>query len=248
MGAAALRRPAIGPWTAIVVFILLWMTVMTVGTALRDFVVPNPPLGSPQDNIAFRLATSLPLSWIALGLTLLLARWRGQRPTDLGWRKPGSLWGWLAAFAVTAYLIWGSFRSPYCRGICFIDPHAWLTDWSPFRTLTSIAVGLTAGFCEEITFRGFVMTQARDGGAPVAVQIVLSGLLFGLAHLGIAGLSGHFDPVAAISVVASTTVFGAVFAAIYVLGRRSLTHVILAHGLFAFVTEPWLLLWTLKPH
>ena len=48
------------------------------------------------------------------------------------------------------------------------------------------------------------------------------------------------------SVVASTTVFGMVFAIVYALGRRSLTHVILAHGVFAFVTEPWMLIWGLN--
>jgi membrane protease YdiL (CAAX protease family) len=245
MSEVAIRRPAIGPWTALLAFVVLWMAMLAIGPLFRSMVQPFFRIETPREIVAFRLAFGLPFTWLALGGTLLLLRWRGQSLSDLGWRRPAAIWGWVAGFAIVAFFLWGSFKSPSCRGMCFIDPKLWLTDWSLFRLLSSVAIGVTAGICEEISFRGFVMTQARDGGTPLPVQALLSGLTFGVAHIAIAGLSGRFDPTAAIGIVSSTTVFGIVFAVVYLLGRRSLTPVILAHGVFAFTTEPWMLLWGL---
>jgi membrane protease YdiL (CAAX protease family) len=50
-------------------------------------------------------------------------------------------------------------------------------------------------------FRGFAMTQARDAGAPLALQIVLSAIPFGLAHLSTATIGGKFDLIGGISAV-----------------------------------------------
>lgn len=238
------RRTSIGAWQAIGLFVTLWVAVMIAGILLRS-VVPHASPQSPRDIVAFRVAWGLPFSWIALGGTVVLLRLRGQTLRDIGWGRPASPWGWIAAVAVVAFFLFNSFRTPACRGLCFIDMHAWLTDWSPFRIATSLAIGITAGICEETMFRGFVMRQAGDAGLHWSLQAVLSGVLFGVAHAGIAGLSGRFDPAAAVAIVLSTSVFGTVFAVVYLLGRRSLVPVILAHGLFAFTTEPWMLLWGL---
>ena len=246
MSDAAIQRPTIGPWAALAAFVAVWTLTLVLGPLLRDAIVPAVHLDTPRAIVGFRLATGLPYSWLALGGTILILRWRGQRLADIGWRRPAGIWGWLAASAIVAFFLWSSFRRPGCQGLCFIDPHAWLTDWSPFRLATSVAIGVTAGVCEEICFRGFVMTQARDGGAPVVVQVLLSGLAFGLPHIPLAMLSGHFDATAALSIFGSTMVFGLLFGVAYLLGRRSLTPVILAHGIFAFTTEPWMLLWGLN--
>jgi membrane protease YdiL (CAAX protease family) len=115
-----------------------------------------------------------------------------------------------------------------------------------FRVVTVVVIGFTAGICEETMFRGFVMSQARDGGAPAWVQVILSGVLFGAAHFGIGGISGHFDLAGALGASASTTVFGCAFALVYLAARRSLTPGIVGHGLFAFITEPWTLLYVVS--
>jgi membrane protease YdiL (CAAX protease family) len=238
-----IRHPVIGPWQAILLFIALWIAVTAFGPLLRAMLGVHPT--APRDIVAWRAATGLPLSWLALGGTALILRLRGQGLADLGFAKRARPWGWIAAAAVVAFFLWNSVKTPYCRGQCFIDPAQWLSDWSAFRLATSVAIGVTAGICEETMFRGFVMAQARDGGAPAWAQVLLSGVLFGVAHAGLAGLSGHFVPAAAIGIVAGTTVFGAVFALVYLAAGRSLVPLMLAHGLFAFTTEPWMMLWGL---
>lgn len=236
------RKPSIGAWQALLLFVLIWVVSMTAGPALRGFIQPYVSLNTPRDIVAFRTAFGLPVSWLILGATVLILRLRGQRLSDIGWRSPGKIWGWLLAAAIVAFFVFSSFRGPSCRGMCFIDPHLWLTDWSPFRTMTSLMIGLTAGICEETMFRGFVMTEARDGGAPVWLQIVLAGVLFGLAHFSIGGFSGHFNLAGMFSALMSTTVFGVLFAFVYLAAGRSLIPGIIGHSVFAFTTEPWMLL------
>jgi len=234
--------PRLGAWQAILLFVLLWCGVMATGAILRGFVLPAASLKAPHDIVAYRMALSLPLSWLALGGTILILRLRGHRLPDIGWGRRGAVWGWLLAAAIVAFCVVNSVRSPYCHGLCFIDPAAWLSDWSPFRLIMSVAIGFTAGICEETMFRGFVMSQAREGGAPVWLQVLLSGVLFGAAHFGIGGFGGAFNWIAAFGAAFSTAVFGCLFALVYLLARRSLTPGIVGHGIFAFVTEPWMLL------
>jgi membrane protease YdiL (CAAX protease family) len=46
-----------------------------------------------------------------------------------------------------------------------------------------LALAVTAGLCEEFLYRGFAMAALGRLGLPVALVIVLSSILFGLAHL-----------------------------------------------------------------
>jgi membrane protease YdiL (CAAX protease family) len=174
---------------------------------------------------------------------VLILRFRGQTLADIGWGKPSLIWGWMLALALVVFFAWSAFQSGANRpAVTSLDAHAWLTDWSFYRIGLALSVAITVGICEETIFRGFVMTQARDAGVPLVLQIVLSGVLFGLAHLSIASVGGKFDMIGAVSAVASTTVFGILFAIAYLLGGRSLTPVIVAHGIFGFIFEPWMIL------
>jgi membrane protease YdiL (CAAX protease family) len=82
----------------------------------------------------------------------------------------------------------------------------------------------TAGFGEELIFRGFLMGGlarcfGRSRAAWVAA-VVFSSILFGLIHHG-TGIGG----------VLSTGITGAVLAGVYLLSRRSIWAPFLAHGL-----------------
>ncbi len=104
------------------------------------------------------------------------------------------------------------------------------TDWSFFRIAIALGIGISAGICEETVFRGFVMGQARDGGAHWIIQIILSAVLFGAAHVGWGGMSGHVQMQQAIGAMSATAILGLMMAISYVAGGRSLTPVIIAHG------------------
>jgi membrane protease YdiL (CAAX protease family) len=239
------QNTSFSPIMALVLYFALYAVVLVVAAPMvRAWAAPHFDLGSVRGMTAFRGVSSIVFGWLNLAFAILILRLRGQTLADIGWGQPGAIWGWIAAIAIVGLMLWFSFSSfdPARPRVGPLDARTWLSDWSFFRISLMIGIGLTAGICEETIFRGFVMTQARDAGAPVLLQIVLSGLLFGLAHLGIAMMSGQFNMAAAVGVVTSTTVFGMLFAIVYLLAGRVLTPGIVGHGIFAAVTEPWMIM------
>jgi hypothetical protein len=203
-------------------------------------LMPHFDLTNVRDMAAYRACGSIVLDWAEVFAMILVLRLRGQRLGDIGWRKRSPIWGWLAALAAVAVYAGFASMGPMLKGAPV------LTDWSVFRIAMALGIGITAGFCEEAIFRGFVMGQARDGGAPVVVQLLLSAVLFGLAHGGWGGMTGKFEVGAMIGAMVSTAILGAMLAGVYLLSRRSLVPAVFAHGVIDMVIEPWLILFALS--
>jgi len=53
---------------------------------------------------------------------------------------------------------------------------------SPVEITLWILLCLTAGFCEEIAFRGYLQKQFHAFTGSIAVAVVLQGIVFGIAH------------------------------------------------------------------
>jgi membrane protease YdiL (CAAX protease family) len=54
---------------------------------------------------------------------------------------------------------------------------------SSVELLPYLALAATAGICEEFLYRGFVMASLLRAGLPTWSVVLLSSILFGLAHL-----------------------------------------------------------------
>jgi membrane protease YdiL (CAAX protease family) len=54
-----------------------------------------------------------------------------------------------------------------------------------FHLFSALTVGITAGFCEEVLYRAFLMTEFAEAGYNQTMQVVLPGLVFGLSTLAI---------------------------------------------------------------
>jgi membrane protease YdiL (CAAX protease family) len=233
------RRPWLGAVPALVLFVIIFAGIYWGIHVLSALATPYFHLDSPREKTAFSVLTSIVLLWTELAAMLLVLRLRGQTFADIGWRKRASIWGWSAAIVLTlgyaGLMLLGPLRSQPI-----------LSDWSFFRIATGLGVGITAGVCEEAIFRGFVMTQARDAGLPVIVQVALSALLFGLAHIGWGTMTGHINVGALLGSIGATAVLGALLGGVYVLGHRSLTPVMAAHGAIDIAIEPWLMLFALS--
>jgi len=182
--------------------------------SLLDLVVP--PLGIPASILAI---------W-------LLLRAQGRTLAVVGVRRPDHGWGRTIAFGVGGallLLLLGQFVYPLLRGVFGLPPQ----DISSYETIEgnrrmlAIFLGVswtTAGFGEELIFRGFLMAGlarllGRDGKA-WATALVLSSAIFGLVHLR-TGWGG----------VMTTGLNGAVLAGIYLASRRSIWAAYLAHAL-----------------
>lgn len=237
--AEIVRQPRIGAVPALLLFIVLFVGVYWAVHVLSAQLAPFFRLETLREKGAYKASVSVVLDWAAFGAMLLVLRLRGQTLRDIGWRKPGSLAGWLTAAVVAVAYVGFTSLGP-------LKNAPMLTDWSFYRIGLAVSVGLTAGICEEAMFRGFVMTAARDTGAATWLQILLAAVLFGLGHVGWGGMGSGFSIGAAIGAMISTTFLGAMLAGVYVLGRRSLMPAIAAHAAIDMVIEPWLILFALS--
>ena len=95
--------------------------------------------------------------------------------------------------------------------------------------LKSVPTSLSAGFCEEFLFRGFVILLISRAGASQKWQIIWSSLAFGMGHI-------FWGPVGMLFTVA----FGATFA-VATLRRGNVWPVVIAHSVLNLCVEPALL-------
>ncbi|HET7174477.1 MAG TPA: CPBP family intramembrane glutamic endopeptidase [Gammaproteobacteria bacterium] len=145
--------------------------------------------------------------------------------------RHGAALGWLLALAVTVAYVVSSLHLPSVRAN-LVRPS--------MLKLLALPMALFAGILEEAVFRGALMDHLARQGSSVAVQILLSGLTFGLAH-GIWGLFGK-SLRATLGATFVTGVLGAALAVVYLASGRLLMPCIAAHFIIDALIEPGIVL------
>jgi hypothetical protein len=107
--------------------------------------------------------------------------------------------------------------------------------------LLGILSAVVGGIVEEVFFRRWIMDNFMSGGFAPILQVIISGVAFGLVHTSWTLLAKR-DFKATLPAILSTTVLGIVLAIIYLAGGRNLGPCIFAHVLINIVIEPWLML------
>ena len=107
--------------------------------------------------------------------------------------------------------------------------------------LLGILAALVGGIVEEVFFRRWIMDHFMSGGFAPILQVVISGVAFGLAHYSWTLLTKRGIKVT-LPAILSTSVLGIFLAIIYLAGGRNLGPCIFAHVLINIVVEPWLML------
>jgi hypothetical protein len=136
--------------------------------------------------------------------------------------------GWIsatvAALAYIAYSVRGLHLQPYMRNV------------SAFRLLGPL-MAIPSSILEEIFFRQYAMNVLARWGQGVAVQVVVSALVFGVLHAAW-GFRGGIR--ALLGALVATTLLGAMLAIVYLASNRVVFPCIAAHFAINFVLEPWL--------
>lgn len=129
--------------------------------------------------------------WLLTPLVLSWWLWSGRALTALGLGVPGG-WGfWIGAVVVVALAIVLGLQVAAVRS----SPEAQAQVRKQLRGVPALLVprdvserrewvglSLTAGFCEEVLYRGFVMWYLMTW-LPGAAAVLVSAVLFGVAHL-----------------------------------------------------------------
>jgi len=162
-----------------------------------------------------------------LAVILVWQRSRGLSLAELGWRRPTT------RTAVAIALMMGAL---YITGAYF-GARQLLKDVDVLEiTLVRLAlvpVGIFMAIAEETMMRGFFMTELHRARVSAWIQIVASGACSAVYH-------SLQDP-SFVGFLPSFVLF-TLHAGLYVLGKRSLTPVSLAHGIYNAFGEPYLLM------
>ncbi len=135
-------------------------------------------------------------------------------------------WG-VAALVVISY-VWGA------ASISNVRQHMF-----KFNKLKYLALvgALISGVFEEILFRKILMDYLQTEGFNDFLQIIISGLAFGIAHL----VWGVKDLSAAINATFYTFFLGSGLALIYIMSDRNLALCIIVHTIVTGLIEPGLI-------
>lgn len=211
--------PAIAPW---------WHTVLLI-VPLLSFSV----LGSlkpahhalSQHHIAQYIAT-LAWEWILAALVFWGIRIRRtslrqllgtRRPTLRAWRDDLVI---AAAFWIASVIILAAIGVLF-RLAHLATPQKALAQLAPQNALELFlwfALSISAGICEELTFRGYLLQQFSRASGNLWIGVLGSSLLFGIAH-GYEGASGMI----------AIAIYGALFCWLALI-RRSLRPGMIAHA------------------
>lgn len=173
------------------------------------------------------------VEWLFLIASWLVLRSRRSSFTDLGvWRR-GTWAAWVLALALAALAIGSNLRFLPRMNV----PISYVFFPRGFHLVAALLLGITAGFCEEVLFRAFLMTEFAKAGYNKFIQVVIPGVAFGLAHAGYLSLGFLIW----LRIAIPTALLGMLWGIAYLLGRRSLIPEIVAHFLNDSTALPWVI-------
>jgi membrane protease YdiL (CAAX protease family) len=210
------------PWDIWLIFFVLGVVVPWRGRHRLRKLLAQPP-GEPAERISLYSST-IAFQWIAVALTAWRAWAHGFTFAQLGlvannpWRLGG-----VAIIGAALLATWQWFnlrrigRSQHPARARMQALAERILPRSPIERGLFFSLAVTAGICEEFLYRGFAIATLNRANLPLWSVVVLSSLLFGLAHLyqGRGGLVG-------------TTVLGLLFGAVRVV-FASVAPVVLWH-------------------
>jgi membrane protease YdiL (CAAX protease family) len=107
--------------------------------------------------------------------------------------------------------------------------------------LLGILAAVIGGIVEEVFFRRWIMDMLMSRGFASIIQVIVSGVAFGLAHASWTLLAKR-DFKVTLPAIMSTSILGFFLAIVYLAGGRNLGPCIFAHVMINVVMEPWLML------
>lgn len=200
---------------------------------LISISLPLASHGSPERRFLLWSAEGAVVLWAFVIVLWFVLRRRGLSFRLLGVWRLGTWPAWGLAVLFTTLSIVSNLRFlPRMRvpiSYAFLPPGLHLP--------AALVIGITGGFCEEVLFRAFLMTDFARAGYGKIIQVIVPGLAFGLAHAGY--LNQGFLPW--LGLMLPIAFMGMMWGTAYLLGRRSLLPAIVTHFLNSATAVPWIL-------
>jgi len=211
------------PWDFWLIFLFLSVVIPWRGYTRLKKLLSLPTVDTKQKLALY--AATIAFQWVLVGLVAWRSLVRGLTIEELGLGFHG--WIEIVASGLLGAVFIGGLQWLNLRRIGKMEGEApellrklasRLLPVSLGEYLPYSALAITAGICEEFVYRGFVIAAFSKAGLPLWVVVIVSSVLFGLAH-AYQGRGG----------IVSTGIFG-VMLAIGRLGFGSLVPVMMWHA------------------
>jgi len=186
------------PWDLWLIFLVLGVVVPWRGRIRLRELLAKPHIGAAE-RVSLYVST-IAFQWFAAGVVGWRAWAHGFHAAELGF-VVNSRWKIalvsIAGAGVMATLHWLNLRRMGRPGTKVPEALRALAErilpQSTVEMPLFFAMAVTAGVCEEFIYRGFAMAAFTRTGLPGWIVILISSVLFGLAHL-YQGRGGFWAP------------------------------------------------------
>ncbi len=176
------------PWDILLIFFVLGVIVPWRGRAKLQHLLAKPHV-EPGERLSL-YCTTIAFQWLATAVAAWRAWAHGFTATQLGLAMPEPLTVTVIAVfgaAVIVTLQWLNLRRIGRSASLLRRPLQALAErilpQSTMELIPFFALSVTAGLCEEFLYRGFAMAMLSRAGLPTGVVILVSAVIFGVAHL-----------------------------------------------------------------
>lgn len=176
------------PWDILLIFFVLAVIVPWRGRAKLKHLLAKPHVESAERISLYR--STIVFQWLATAVAAWRAWVHGFRAAQLGLAIPEPFTLVIIAVFGAALIVtlqWLNLRrmgrsvSPLRRPLQALAER--ILPQSTRELIPFVALSVTAGLCEEFLYRGFAMAVLSRAGLHIGLVVLLSSIIFGLAHL-----------------------------------------------------------------
>jgi uncharacterized protein len=219
VAASSPTRPMIAPAWHTVGFIVIFVGLAVLGGFFQHAARQHPQTVGQSTPAVPRYISVIVIEWLLVLYVRMGVRKRNVRLRELvggRWSTPGEILRDIALAAV----LWGLWIGVQRLNVFGSSPNTaqGLLPKGIIESLVWLPVALSAGFCEELAFRGYLQRQFQAIVGSATLAVLLQAVIFGVGHL-------YEGPEA----VARITLYGVLFG-LMAAWRRSLRPGMIAHA------------------
>ena len=208
----------IAPVWHTIVLITIFIGLSVVGGFFQHAAKQGPPETVPHTNAVPGYVSLIISEWLLVLYVRMGVQKRGVRLRDLvggRWATPKDVLKDIA-LASALWALWTFLQNPHILG--GTNAAQGLLPKGNLESLVWIPLALSAGFCEELVFRGYLQRQFQAVTGSVGLAVLFQAIVFGVGHL--------YEGVAPVALIALYGVLYGLLAA----WRKSLRPGMIAHA------------------
>ena len=212
------NRQLIAPAWHTIVLITIFIGLSVVGGFFQHAAKQRPPETAPHTNAVPGYVSLLISEWLLVLYVRMGVQKRGVRLRDLvggRWATPKDVLKDIA-LAAALWALWTFLQNPHVLG--GTNAAQGLLPKGNLESFVWIPLALSAGFCEELVFRGYLQRQFQAVTGSVGLAVLFQAIVFGVGHL--------YEGVAPVALIALYGVLFGLLAA----WRKSLRPGMIAHA------------------